>query len=116
MSSDVHGILTTGAGGYGAVQSVRGADEADTYAPKDEDGNTFLYEQFDKRLRVTIGVRMDRDGTLPDVGDTVTLSETPGDRYDGTYTVIPSSVDESNTEGPVFTLELIRFVDGDIGT
>ncbi len=111
----VKGILTTGAGDYGLVQSISWAGEADEDTAKDESGDTVYYDAFDARVNATVTVRFDRDASLPETDDEVTLANCVNSDYDGAYYVTaPPNVDEANVEGPTATLNLRRYLDGAI--
>lgn len=113
MASYAKGVLTTISGvAVGYIQSIEATGEADEYMPLDNKGDAFLVEGYNGRQRLTVQVRADRDATaLPELNDAVAISGSPGDLYDGNFTVIaPPSGGETNTDGPTFTLNLIRLL------
>lgn len=111
----VKGVLTTGLGDHGLVQSISWAGEADEDTAKDEGGITVYYDAFDARVNATATIRFDRDATLPETDDEVTLANCVNSDYDGKYYVTaPPNIDEANIEGPTVTLNLRRYLDGEI--
>lgn len=115
MSNYVRGILTTALDAYGLVQSISFSGEADEDTAKDRHGDTAVFDPFDARVNATANVRFDREATLPETGDVVVLASLANTAYNGYYTVVsPPDVEESNEQGPVVTLNLRRYLDGEI--
>ena len=115
MSNYVRGILTTAMDAYGLVQSISFSGEADEDAAKDKNGDTVVFDPFDARVNATATVRFDREADLPKTGDVVTLSSLANRDYEGGYKVVsPPDVEESNEAGPMVTINLRRYLDGEL--
>lgn len=108
------GILTTGAGTYGYVQSIEFNENSETLEIKNETGITKVVQRFDKKFEVTVNAKWDRANTLPAIGDEVTLSATPKTEYDSKYEIASISVSEANQDVATLTLNLVRYADGDV--
>lgn len=108
------GVLTTGAGSYGYVQSIAFSNEGEELLIKDENGITQEEDLYDNVNNVTVTAKFDRSNTLPSRGDAITLSACPSTDFDGKYTVVTVGADEANTDVANISLTLRRFVDGDV--
>ena len=108
------GVLSTGAGTYGYVQSISFAAEGEEVLIKDEAGVTQVEDLYDEVNNVTVSAKFDRAVTLPARGDTITLAACPSTSFNGKYTITSVGADESNTDAANISLTLRRFVDGDV--
>jgi hypothetical protein len=113
MSYD-RGVLTTGAGTYGYVQSISFAEDGEEVLIKDETGITQVEDLYDLRFDVTVNAKFDRAQTLPARGDTISLAASPKTAYNTDYTIVSMTVDETNTEVADISLTLRRFDAGDV--
>lgn len=108
------GVLTTGAGTYGYVQSMDFSEGGEEVLIKDEDGITQVEDLYDNLYEVTVNAKFDRAQTLPARGDAVTLAACPKAAYNTKYTVVSMTVGEVNTDAANLTLNLRRFDDGNV--
>ncbi len=111
-----HGILTTGAGSYGYVQSISNSVSGKNLVIEDEDGITRVDEYYDEKNTANVEAKFDRAQTLPSRGDTITLASSPLASMDGTYTVSELSVNETQNDAAVLSMTLVRYVDGALPT
>lgn len=115
MTDFVRGIATGAFDGYGLVQSLEFSGEADEDAAKDKDGDTAYFETFDARVNAVATIRFDRDATLPVTNTNLTLADCPNALYNGIYRVVnPPTIAEQNEAGPTVTINLRRYLDGEI--
>ena len=110
------GVLTTGAGTYGYVQSIDFSEGGEEVLIKNETGITKVEDLYDNLYEVTVNAKFDRAQTLPARSDTITLAACPKSAFNTKYTVISLTVNEVNTDAANVTLNLRRFDDGDLPT
>jgi hypothetical protein len=108
------GVLTTGAGTYGYVQSMDFNEGGEEVLIKDEDGITQVEDLYDNLYEVSVTAKFDRAQTLPARGDAITLAACPKTAYNTNYTIVSMSTGEVNTDAATLTLNLRRFDDGDL--
>ena len=108
------GVLTTGAGSVGYVQSIDFSEGGEEVLIKDENGITQVADLYDTLFEVTVNAKFDRAQTIPDRGAVVTLAATPKTAWNTKYTVLTDTVNEVNTDAGTVTLNLRRFEDGDV--
>ena len=108
------GVLTTGAGTYGYVQSIEINDEGPEVLIKDETGTTKVEDLYDLTFTATVTAKFDRASTVPARGATVTLAASPRTSWNAKYTVTSVSVTEENTDAATVKLTLRRFSSGAI--
>ena len=108
------GVLTTGAGTYGYVQSIDFNEGGEEVLIKDEDGITQVEDLYDNLYEVTVTAKFDRAQTLPARSDTIDLAASPRTAYNTKYTIISMTVNEVNTDAASVTLNLRRFDDGNL--
>jgi len=108
------GVLTTGSGTYGYVQSIDFSENGEEVLIKDEDGITQVEDLYDDLFEVTVNAKFDRAQTLPARGDAISLAACPKTAYNAKYTVLSITVGEVNTDAASLTLNLRRFEDGDV--
>ena len=108
------GVLTSGAGGYGYVQSISHNNTGEELLIKDEEGITQVQDLYDERNEVSVEAKWDRANTLPSRGDVLTLADCPITAMNGFYTIKDISVNEANTEAGTISLTLTRYIDGDL--
>ena len=110
------GIVTTGAGSYGYVQSIDHTHNSEIMDIKDETGITRVHEHFDKKSAVEVSAKFGRSSTLPTVGGTVVLAATPSSSLVGAYYVDSVGVSEVNNDAATVKISLLRFVEAAIPT
>ena len=108
------GVLTTGAGTYGKLQSIDYNEDGEEVLIKDENGETCVEDLYDEVFNITVSAKFDRAQTLPSRGDTVALAASPKTKYNTNYTITSMDVGEVNTDAATLTLNLRRFEDGNI--
>jgi hypothetical protein len=108
------GVLTTGAGTYGYVQSMDFNEGGEEVLIKDEDGITQVEDLYDAMFEVSVTAKFDRAQTLPTRGDEIALSDCPKTAYNTNYTIVTMTTGEVNTDAATLTLNLRRFDDGDV--
>ncbi len=108
------GVLTTGAGTYGYVQSISYSEGGEELLIKDETGITSVEQLYDALYEVTVTAKFDRAQTLPARGDVITLAASPKSTYNTKFTIVSMTVDEANTEAADISLSLRRFDDGNL--
>lgn len=115
MSDYIRGVLTTGAGGYGYIQSMSWAGEADEDMARDEQGITKYYDPFNALANLTVTVRFDRETDTEDLGYMFTIMGAPSSKFNGRYIqTAPPNLDETNVEGPSMVLTVRRYIDGGV--
>ena len=110
------GVLHTGSGGFGYVQSADFSEGGEEVLIKDEDGITQVEDLYDNLYEVSVTAKFDRAQTLPARGDAITLAACPKTAYNTKYTIVSMTVGEVNTDAATLTLSLRRFDDGDVPT
>jgi hypothetical protein len=113
MANRLHGVFTTGLGGFGVVQNLSIAEDGDEVLIQDEIGNTIEEQLYNDRLDATASLVYDRDSTPPARGDEVTLANCMNANHNGKYSLINFTLAEGNTEAPTYDATLRRFKDGD---
>ena len=108
------GVLTTGAGSYGYVQSINFTETGDEVLIQDETGITQVEDLYNLQYGGTVTAKFDRAQTLPARGDAITLAASPKTGWNTKYTVTELTVDEENTEAATVTLTLRRFDAGNV--
>jgi len=110
------GIVTTGGGGYGYVQSMEHAQPSEVLDIQDETGLTQVHTRYNKQSTVEVSAKFSRSVTLPSIGDGISLAATPSSSMVGAYYVEDVGVSEVNTDAATVKLSLLRFVESGIPT
>ena len=116
MADYSHGVLTTTDKSVGFLQSLKFGIDGKNLLIANELGVTKVNELFDDKASASIEMKFDRDQTMVERGDIVTLSNTPSTNWDGKYLVETVAVDEQNEDNPNVTIEATQYIDGDVPT
>lgn len=114
--SYTRGVLTTGAGDYGYVQTLSVNVDGKELIIMDETGITRVHELFDDFAEGTVVAKLNRTATVPARGDTVTLAAMPKTAWNGIYQIVSIQSEEAGEDACTLTLNIKRWLDGGIPT